>query len=234
MGVLYCGTPSVSTLPQHDGNPRMRPLMLPRFFAILAAAAALSACDRNTTGFEIVPEFDDVYSFETGMQDWASRSLDLGSPPVAWEIARTNERADDGTQSVRLRLDNQAGEGKIWIERRYEVPPDQEYEITIRFALASADHAGVAPWLVIAGADPDQPVVAADLPAGQDTGNGSATDVGHRWIDRSLVVRTKSDEDAEIFVYLGIWGRSPGLRSYNLDDVRLTFMRKGLSASDDF
>jgi hypothetical protein len=201
-------------------------LLTPRFLA----CAALAACDFNGDGVDIVPEFDDAFSFETGMEEWYARGIDLGDPPITWEVARTTERADTGTYSVRLTLDNLNDQGKIWIERRYEVAPDQEYEVSLTLALASTDYGTINLWRVLAGATPEQPVDASQLMSSKDTGNGSATDVGFQWTEKTVTMRTRSDEDGEIFVYAGIWGTSEFLRSYALDDVRVTFLRKGLSA----
>ena len=144
---------------------------------------------------------------------------------------RTNAGASDGSQSVQLRLDNTNGQGKIWIERRYAVPPDQEYEVTMRFALGSADHAGLPAWPVLASATPDQPATAADLTTSSDTWNGSMSDVGQQWSEKTVVVQAKSDAAGEIFIYVGIGGMSSGLRTHYVDNVRATFLRKGISAA---
>jgi hypothetical protein len=208
----------------------MHRLSLARLCALAFAGAALTACDRNGASLEIVPEFDDVYSFEAGMENWNPRPLDLGSPPSTWEIVRSNASAAAGNQSVQLRLDNTSGQGKIWIERRYQVPPDQEYEVTLLFALGSADHSAVPAWRVLAGVARDQPAVAADLTTSSDTWNGSAAGVGQEWNEKTVIVQTKSDAEGEIFIYVGIGGTSSGLRTYYVDNVRATFMRKGISA----
>jgi hypothetical protein len=202
-----------------------------RLCTLALACAALTACDRNGTGLEIVPEFDDAYSFETGMENWSSRALDLGDPPSIWEIIPSGASASAGSQSVQLRLDNTNGLGKIWIERRYAVPPDQEYEITLRFGLGSADYSGVPAWSVLASATPDQAAAAADLTTSSDTWNGSASDVGQQWGEKTVLVQTKSDSGGEIFIYVGVGGTSPGLRTYFVDNIRATFLRKGLSAA---
>ena len=203
---------------------------LARLCSVTVACAVLTACDRNGTGLEIIPEFDDVFSFETGLENWNPRAVDLGTPPSSFEILRTSGTASAGSQSEQLRLDNANGQGKIWIERRYQVPPDQEYEITLLFALNSADHSGVPAWRVLAGATANQPAVAGDLTATSDTWNGSATNVGQQWGERTVIVQTKSDAQGEIFLFVGVGGLTPESRTYYVDNIRATFMRKGLSA----
>ena len=163
--------------------------------AIPLACAALTGCDLHGRGIDIVPEFDDTFSFETGMEEWYARGIDLGDPPVTWEVARSNERADAGAYSVAFQLANLNDQGKIWIERRYEVAPDQEYEVTLTFALATADYGTINLWRLLAGVSPDQPTAGSQLIATQDTGNGSATDVGFQWVEKTIVLRTRSDAD---------------------------------------
>ena len=208
----------------------MRRLTSARCAALLCLGATLAACDRHGEGLDLVPEFDDNYSFEAGMEGWTVRGTDLGDPPIAWEIARSTDRADTGATSVRFRLANLNDQGKIWIERRYEVAPDQEYDVTLTFDLASADYGSINLWRVLAGAGPESPMVAADLRSAQDTGNGAASDTGFQWVERTVTVRTRSDEDGEIFVYVGIWGTSEFTRTYYVDDLQVTFTRRGLSA----
>ena len=143
--------------------------------------------------------------------------------------ARTIERASDGMHSVRLRLDNLNAQGKIWIERSYDVAPDQEYEVEIGFALASADFGTINLWRVLAGASPDPPTAADALVSTVDTGNGETSDTGVEWVEKSVTVPVESDEDGELLVYLGVWGTSEFSRTYDLDEVRVTLFRTGLS-----
>ncbi len=196
------------------------------------ACAILSACDFDGSGLEIVPKFDDRFSFETDadMEEWDARGLDLDDPPITWEIARSTEQATEGAHAVRFRLDNLNDQGKIWIERRYEVAPDQESGVTITFDLVTPDFGTVHLWRRLAGAAPDAPMTAADLISSLDTGNGEPSDVGFQTVEKTVTVLTKSDEDGEMFVYVGIWGTSEFSRTYYVDDLHAVFMRGGLSA----
>ena len=98
-------------------NPRSLPRCPPRLgAALLGVLAALSSCD---FGEELVvyPEFDDSFSFERELEEWSAGGRDLLLPPVTWEVTPSTDRASDGAQSVRLRLDNVNDQDKIWIER---------------------------------------------------------------------------------------------------------------------
>ena len=192
------------------------------------ACLSLAVCDFKGD-LVVVPEFENVFSFEIDMEKWYPRGIDLLDPPVTWEIARTSERASDGMHSVRLRLDNLNAQGKIWIERSYEVAPDQEYEVEIGFALASADWGSIDLWQVLVGASPDSPTTADAVVSVVDTGNGETSESGVEWVEKSVTVPVESDEDGELFVYLGVWGTSGFSRTYDLDEVRVTLFRTGLS-----
>lgn len=78
---------------------------------------------------------------------------------MVWEVARSSDQASDGEQVTRLRLDNLNSQGKIWIERRYEVEEDQFYSIKISFDFGSADWGDVNLWRLPAGAVADSPTV---------------------------------------------------------------------------
>jgi len=90
--------------------------------ALLLAALACASCDFHGGTFLIEPEFDDTTSFEADLGKWTGRAFDLGTPPATWEVARSGERATQGSQSARIRLGNlAAAQTKVFLERRYDV-----------------------------------------------------------------------------------------------------------------
>ncbi|MSR35870.1 MAG: hypothetical protein EXR95_04380 [Gemmatimonadetes bacterium] len=97
--------------------------------------AFAAACDFNGDPLVIEPEFDDVSSFEVDLGKWTGRVVDAGTPSVLWEVARSADRASEGSQSARIRLDNRAGQAKVMLERRYEVEENQAYAVAISFQL---------------------------------------------------------------------------------------------------
>src|SRR5688572_23763672 len=120
--------------------------------ALLLLSLCLSGCDFSGSSFVIGPEFDDVTSFETDLEKWTARATDLGTPPATWEIARSGDRASQGSGSARLRLNNGTGQPRIFLERRYEVEKGQLYRVDVSFDFASADWVGVTPWRLLVGA----------------------------------------------------------------------------------
>ena len=209
------------------------PLSFIRTSAHLGAAVlcfcSLGGCDRR--GFELIvePEFEDAFSFETDLSDWAPRGIDLADPLVVWEVVRSSDQASDGEQAIRLRLDNLNSQGKIWIERRYEVEENQFYSVKISFDFGSADWGDVNLWRLLAGSGTDSPAVTGSLSVRGDSGNGESSDQSFQWVPKTYEIELGSDTDSELFVYVGIWGTSPFLRTYYLDNIQVVLTRQGSS-----
>lgn len=169
------------------------------------------------------------YSFETGMEEWAPNGLDLNhDPPLNWSISRNDSMARDGNYSLQLYLENWNDKGKIWAESRFEMKADQEYRVTIEFALGTRDFGSVNHWTMIAGAMTSRPQSVDDLnPAYRDkTGNGQDSDVGYLWLDKSYISETRAGADGTVWVVIGVWGTFETPRTYFIDAVKLTFTER--------
>ena len=209
------------------------PLSFIRTSARLGAAifclCSLGGCDRR--GFDLIvePEFEDAFSFETDLSNWVPRGSDLEDPPVVWEVVRSSDRPSDGERAIRLRLDNLNSQGKIWIERRYDVEINQVYSVKISFDFGSADWGEVNLWRLLAGSGTDSPSVTGSLSVRGDSGNGESGDRSFQWIPKTYEMGLRSGTDAELFVYVGIWGTSAFLRTYYLDNIQVVLTRQGFS-----
>ncbi len=201
----------------------LRPLLL----VLLVAGLG---CDFHGDPLMIEPEHSDTASFEAGLGDWIPFGIDLLSPPVAWEVARSTDRASDGTQAIRVRLNNLNGRGKVVLERKYAVAKDQLYTVVISFDFATADFGDIGLWRILAGASPDSPTRSNSVAPRESTGNGLAADGGYRWLPKSYTMEARSDAKGEMFVHVGVWGTSEVLRTYYIDKLEVTLTRKGLSA----
>jgi hypothetical protein len=158
---------------------------------------------------------------------WTADGTDLGDPPVTWSIERSQDRANGGAWSVRLTLDNLNDQGKIWIEQAVgDLEPSRRYAVRIEFAFASADFGSVNLWRIIAGTSAGDPETAAALVFQDDTGNGSATDVGFRWLDKSYDMEATADASGTMWFVIGVWGTSEFSRTYYVDDVVITLTRQ--------
>ena len=192
--------------------------------AILLALmlAACDVTDSDPDGFE-----RHTFSFEEDLEGWSADGTDLDDPPVDWSIERSTETASDGDASVRLRLDNLNDQGKIWLERSFQVERDQLYNIEISFDFATADWGMINLWSLIAGVHTETPEEAADLifhP--EESGHGEDEDLGLQWVQRSYTFEQMSDDDGVLIVAIGIWGTWEALRTYYVDDLRIEFTER--------
>jgi hypothetical protein len=194
----------------------------------LALALAAAGCDRHPDPVVIQPEFDDATSFESDLGHWAVRTLDLGTPPATVEAVRSSDRASDGAQSVRLRLDNAAAQPKVLLERSYDAEKNLTYSVDVSLSFATADSAAVQPWRVAIGAAPVSPTQSLQVNAPTDTGSGKSTG-GFAWIVKTYHGEVQTDASGHLFVYVGVWATSPGARSYYVDDLKVTLTREGVS-----
>jgi hypothetical protein len=167
-------------------------------------------------------------SFEDDMEGWEARGMDLelGNSTIEWSIARSQERAKDGSSSLRLFLENWNDMGKIWVERGFVLKPSTMYRVDVSYALASADW-GVANFFrIITGVLQETPKTRDELIYQGDTANGNPdSDVGHVWLNKSYTFMVQSNVDGEVYVILGVWGVWETPRTYYLDSIRVVFIQ---------
>ena len=113
------------------------------------------------------------------------------------------------------------------MERSYEAAFDQCYSVVIAFDFASADWGSINLWRIVAGAAGGSPAAADAVSAPLDTGTGEDTDRGLQWVEQTVTVDARSSPEGEPFVYRGVWGTSEFLRTYYIDNVRVTLTRVG-------
>lgn len=166
------------------------------------------------------------FSFEDGMEGWEKKGTDLENPPIDWAIDRVQELAIDGDASVRLYLSNMNDAGKIWVERAFTVDPNQLYEVTVSYDLASSVYGDFNLWRIITGVVPDRPEDSGDLIYHGDAGNGAESDVGYKWLDKSYDFTVMSNSEGKLYVFIGIWGNWETTRTYYLDNVSVNIVSK--------
>lgn len=166
------------------------------------------------------------FNFESGLGGWVADGTDLDDPPVDFVVEVSDELSVSGDQSVLLQLANFNDAGKIWIEQAFQMPINGVYDVAIEFDFASADFGNVNLWQIVAGAASQNPNDRSHLVVQDETGNGSSTDVGFRWVEKRYTMTASTDSANLIHIHIGIWGTSEFTRSYFVDDVSLTFTKQ--------
>jgi hypothetical protein len=206
----------------------MRRLM--KRIAYLLITVFLSANQPSTVGRTTMNEAADSSSFETDFDGWSIRATDVwGDPPEAWSITRSQEMARDGNTSLKFFLANSNDAEKIWIEKPFEVEPNQIYRVTVEYALASVSPvsgAGTA-FRIITGAMKNSPNTREELrPAYKDAATNGTEESGYKWLDKQYEFTVRSDERATLFVVIGIWGDWEVRRTFYFDSTRVTICKK--------
>ena len=189
------------------------------------------------------PRSESTYSFETDWEGWAPDATDIafgnctagasagrasgmraGNCTVDWLIERTTEQAHEGAASVKLFLNNTNDEGKIWIERAFNVTTGRSYRVHVAFAFASADFGSVNHWMILTGALSEQPRTADDLTGMNrgNTGNGLDAPGGYVWSEKGYDSTVAPGAGGCLWVLVGVWGTWETPRTYYVDAIQVT------------
>ena len=193
-----------------------------RWSLLLLAAVFLAACGvyvSSTSGTFF-------FSFSTGWDGWETQATDLeiAGGSIHWSITLTNDKAFDGSSSLRFDLDNQNGDGKIWIEKPFAVKPHRTYRVSVEYALSP-----VLAWdeldtfQLITAALPAAPRSSADL-AGytfDPKANGPPAPAGSQWATKRFQFTVASGSSSSLYVVVGMWGVWDAPLSMWVDSVKV-------------
>lgn len=188
-----------------------------RVFPLALLSLLVSACSPNSSK----DEQSFLFSFESGAQGWVAEGIDLGDPPIAWEINRSDSMSTDGSQSFRYYLANYNDQGKIWLRRPFQVGPHSRWRVQVSYNMATRDFGMANLWTIIAGALPAAPTSPSELPFQGHTGNGHDEDVGWVWLEKSYENEVTAGSDGQIHIVIGFWGTWETPRTYYVDEVRV-------------
>jgi len=185
-------------------------------------------CDPGSV--DVFPEIEERFSFENGLDGWAAAASDLGEPPSLWQVSVTGDESFVGVRSASLFLSNDAGQGRVFLRRRFDAIADTDYRVEVSLQLGTSDVGAMNLWSLIGGAFRESPTHGADLLTIGDTGGSGAdgvTDGAVDWVARTadFDIRT-GPEDGRIWLALGVWGTSPFARDYYVDDVVVIVRRR--------
>jgi hypothetical protein len=159
------------------------------------------------------------------MQGWEAKALDLelANSTIDWSITRSQEKANDGSTSLRFYLANLNDMGKIWIERGFALKPNTQYQVNITYAFASMDWGDLNFFRIITGVLQEPTKSRDELVYQGDTGNGASSDVGYLWLRKNYSFSVESDTSGKLYVTIGVWGTWEVPRTYYLDNLEIVF-----------
>lgn len=171
-------------------------------------------------------DISEFYSFENDLEGWTTKGTDLVLNE--WSITRSQDMAKEGSSSLKLDLFNRNDAGKIWVEKAFTVKPNQIYQASVEYALASAEFVAGTAWVVITGVLNKSPQNAIDLgPAYKDGTQNNRDSSGFAWTKRGYDFTVRSDERGMFWVVVGVAGTTEAARGiYYVDKLRVTLTKK--------
>ncbi len=189
----------------------------------LVAAPCIVASNRPAIDAHLI---DDFYSFENDLQGWAVHGTNVnpGLPPP---VTQSKEAAIDGATSLKFLVNRDDSFQFIWIEKVFEVAPNQVYDINIDYAFDTRDCCS-NPFYVFTGALKKTPETPENFSSiAQDyADNKEDTIVGYKWIDKQFSFTARSDEQGKFHVIIGIYGPFPVRRIYYVDRVHVKMTQR--------
>ena len=185
--------------------------------ADVAGTALVELYDLNATRAATA-----VFSFENGLEEWVAKGTDLDHPPVHWFIEPSQDRATDGSTSLKYYLENVNDAAKIWIERDFPVQPNQPHHVTVQFSFGTADWGDANHFTIITGVRTEPAFVHHDLTFQGSTENGERKDTGYKWLEKRYEFDVTSGANGQLYIDVGIWGNWETLRIYYIDNLRIT------------
>jgi hypothetical protein len=201
-----------------------------KYNAWIVVAILLPVSFPDNSNFLPPQERVELFSFEQDLEGWTPEGadLELGGGSINWSIARSQDRATEGTASLKFYLENLNDAGKIWIARPFPAGPNQIYQVRVQYSLASSDYGFANHFTIISGVLKQPPKVPDDLRSTfQDlTFNGNDSDVGHVWLDKGYEFSAEANDEGIFYVLIGIWGTFETSRTYYVDNVRISLAKR--------
>jgi hypothetical protein len=163
------------------------------------------------------------FVFDQEMEGWQAVATDTLNPPIDWHVQHSTEESVTGNGAVEFFQENLNDQGKIWMERSFELEPGVFYNVDIEFAFGTSDWGQVNLFTIIAGVHGAPPRDAEDLMFQGETGHGGDEDVGLVWVDRAYSLSGQAPPDGSVYVTIGVWGTWETARTYFVDDVTVRF-----------
>ena len=166
-------------------------------------------------------QIEGSYSFEDDLEGWTVHATNV-NPELPPPITLSQDRARDAATSLKFQVNRDDSFQQVWIEKVFDVDPNQVYDIDVDYALGTADCCS-NPFLILTGVTKSTPAVLADfVSVGQDfVDTGEKTTVGYKWVDKQYAFTTRSDDQGELHIIIGFFGEFPVRRIEYIDRVNL-------------
>jgi hypothetical protein len=183
---------------------------------LTAVATAGSACQLPCNEEPIL--FSE--SFELGLGDWMP-GADVPQDPnrpgetVLWSIEPSATQPMMGLQSARFYLDGRQDDGTIWLARSFEVTPDREYTVSLRFWVWSELESFNTIAKVAAYTGRKDPTTEADFDTSQ------AANLYAGWREYTYSFRTTGSTVGELWIAFGISAVFETEMTYYIDNIHI-------------
>ncbi len=173
------------------------------------------------------PQIEETYSFENDFEGWTIRS-NQQEPNLPPPVTRSQERAVDGTTALRLIVNRLGVFQGVWIEKSFTIEPNQIYDVSIDYSLASKDCCRSNPSYILTGIinkSPD-PAIRDLAPTGQGIAdNGEETFSDFKWLNKEYEFTVRTDEQGKLYAIVGIGGNE-ATRSYFFDKIHIKITKR--------
>jgi hypothetical protein len=178
-------------------------------------------------GAREMQEIEEWYSFESDFEGWAIRSnqSEPGLPPP---VTHSQERSTDGLTSLEFEINREAIFQVVWIEKVFDVKPNQIYDAIIDYSFASRDCCHSNPSGIVTGVLNQSPGLASrDLIAAKqgEADNGETTLSDYKWLNKQFAFTTRTNEQGKLYAVIGV-GAGEFTRTYFLDKVHIKIVER--------
>lgn len=174
-------------------------------------------------------EIDETYSFENDFEGWTIRS-DQSEPNLPPPVTQTQERATDGLMSLEFTINRVSVFQRVWIEKVFNVRPNQIYDVGIDYSFASRDCCHSNPSGIVTGVlnkSPD-PANRDLIPAGQGEADNGATSLSdYKWLSKQYAFTARTNEQGNLYAVVGVGG-GEATRRYFFDKVHIKITERSM------
>jgi hypothetical protein len=169
---------------------------------------------------------DEFYSFENDFEGWTIHGTHL-DPALSPPITRSQTIAKDGVTSLKFEANRKYLFESVWAEKAFDVEPNQVFQVSIDYTLATIDAPEGLSSYLITGVSPNSVQTFEELfPTFQGTARATKNPKGnYQLVDKAYNFTATSDEQGKLYVRLGVWAAVEHGEIYYFDSVHVQINR---------